>query len=80
MTRTLIGTVEVRDGRAVCIRPDGTVYGGTLLKDVTAFACFGGLRRYDSGKRIWRVDGVLQMENDAQRDRRLGRMKEKIGR
>lgn len=71
MSRRLIGTVEVRDGQAVCVRPDGTLYGGTLLQRTTAFQCFGGLQPRDAGKRIYRVDSTLQMENDEQRDRRL---------
>lgn len=59
MSRTLVGTVEVRGTRAVCVRPDGRVHPGT-------FPCFGGLRRYDAGKRIYLVGGVHQIENDAQ--------------
>ena len=34
---------------------------------------FGGFRSWDCGKRVYRVDGVLQMENDEQRKRRLER-------
>lgn len=33
---------------------------------------FGGLRAGDVGKRIFRVGGSFQIENDEQRDRRLG--------
>ncbi|UTC29810.1 hypothetical protein BAJUN_01800 [Bajunvirus bajun] len=71
MSRVLVGTVRVLDGQTVCVRPDGRVHevGGK----VSTFPVFGGLRPYDEGKQIWRVAGVTQMENDSQRDRRLGR-------
>lgn len=71
MSRVLVGTVRTLDGQTVCVRPDGRVHevGGK----VSTFPFCGGLRPYDEGKQIWNVGGTLQIENDAQRDRRLGR-------
>lgn len=70
MSRVLVGTVQVLDGQAVCVRPDGRVHevGGK----VSTFPFCGGLRDYDAGKRIYNVGGTLQIENNEQRDRRLG--------
>lgn len=70
MSRVLVGTVEVHDAVAVCVKPNGEIHkvGGK----VSTFPCFGGLRRYDTGKRIYRNGGVFQMENDAQRAARRG--------
>lgn len=71
MARTLIGTVAVRDGAAVCVKPDGAVFaiGG---KPATFVVPFGGLFAHDVGKRIYRIDGHFYMENDDQRKARLG--------
>lgn len=71
MTHKLIGTVIVAEGVAVCQRPDGRIH--MIGGKPSTFPVFGGLREYDAGKRIYDVGGVLQMENDAQRDERLNR-------
>lgn len=72
MARALIGTVAVRNGAAVCVKPDGEVFaiGG---KPATFQVPFGGLFERDAGKRIYRIDGHFYMENDDQRKARLGR-------
>ncbi|USN14486.1 hypothetical protein PAPPERLAPAPP_01170 [Brevundimonas phage vB_BpoS-Papperlapapp] len=71
MARRLIGTVQVREGAAVCVKPDGaTLYVGDA--PATFQVAFGGLRPYDAGKRIYRIDGHFYMENDDQRAARLG--------
>lgn len=70
MSRVLVGTVEVRDGAAVCVTPAGTVY-GIGGKPATFDVAFGGLRPYDAGKRIYNVGGTMQMENDDQLKARL---------
>ena len=31
---------------------------------------FGAFKRVDIGKQVWRIDGVLQIENEEQRDKR----------
>jgi len=70
VSRVLVGTVEVRDVTAVCVKPNGETF--TVNGKPASFPCFGGLRRYDTGKRIYRNGGVYQMENDAQRAARHG--------
>lgn len=72
MARTLIGTVAVRNGAAVCVKPDGEVFaiGG---KPATFQVAFGGLFERDAGKQIFRIDGHFYMENDDQRKARRGR-------
>lgn len=72
MARALIGTVAMRDGAAVCVKPDGKTF-TVGDKPATFQVAFGGLRPYDAGKRIYRIDGHFYMENDDQRKARLGR-------
>lgn len=67
MARALIGTVQVRDGAAVCVKPDGTTYCVLPGEPATFQGAFGGLYPRDAGKRIYRIDGHFYMENDAQR-------------
>jgi hypothetical protein len=71
---TYVGTVVAApDGRIGCRKPDGSFLGVFLGSGWPEFhSAFGGLRAYDAGKQIYRVNGVLQMENDEQRGRRLG--------
>lgn len=74
MSRTFTGTVEVRDGVAVCVKPDGqtlTVGGKVATFEVP----FGGLHPRDAGKRIYKFPFGFQMENDEQRDSRLRSVK-----
>lgn len=63
-----------------CQKPDGTwvcrmnADGAPSLKFLADFkSAFGGLFDHDIGKRIYRRDGVFQMESTQQRDRRLVR-------
>lgn len=73
MTRDLIGTVTRHpDGRYACQRPDGSWF-DTLDTVATFGPAFGGLFAYDVGKRIYRVDGVYQMENTEQLVNRLAK-------
>lgn len=73
MPQGYYGVVEMRGSKAVCIRPDGSVAGAALGTVLDFQSAFGGLRRYDCGKRIFRRDGVFQMENDDQKNKRLER-------
>lgn len=70
MSRALVGTVEVRDGEPVCIRPDGSIH--AVGGKPSTFPFCGGLQARDEGKQIWNVRGTLQIENDEQRNKRLG--------
>lgn len=65
------GEVAMEGRRAVCIRPDGSIAGGSNGVWMNFQCAFGGLFPRDVGKRIFYRDGVFQMENDAQRDRRI---------
>lgn len=65
------GVVASRGNRAVCIRPDGSVAGSSAGISLDFQSAFGGLHKHDIGKRIFLRDGVFQMENTEQRDRRL---------
>lgn len=66
------GEVAMEGRKAVCIRPDGSVAGADNGVWLSFQNAFGGLHAHDVGKRIFYRDGVFQMENNAQRDRRLG--------
>lgn len=69
---TLFGTVEVLGGRAVCRKVDGKVAGG-VAASYTFAGAFGPLQLRDAGKRIYRASWGFSIENDQQRDQRLGR-------
>ena len=71
MARALIGTVAMRDGAAVCVKPDGKTF-AIGDKPATFVVPFGGLYPHDVGKRIYRIDGHFYMENVEQRKARLG--------
>ncbi len=64
------GEVAMEGRRAVCIRPDGSVAGGDNGVWMNFQCAFGGLFPHDAGKRIFYREGVFQMENTGQRDRR----------
>lgn len=72
MARQLIGTVQMREDRTVCVKPDGQIFaiGG---KPASFIVAFGGLFAHDVDKQIFRIDGHFYMENVEQRARRLGR-------
>lgn len=72
MARRLIGTVQIVNGAAVCVKPDGATFCVLPDEPATFQGAFGGLRPYDVGKRIFRVDGHFYMENDGQRAARMG--------
>lgn len=46
---------------------------GRASYSVHIASAIGPVQRIDVGKRVYRVDGVIQVENDDQRNRRLAR-------
>jgi hypothetical protein len=75
--RQFIGTVQDLGPPPAGSRFRGR-YGIQGTEGPLAWDCrnaFGGFQAADIGKEVWRVDGVLQMENDAQRAARLARGK-----
>jgi hypothetical protein len=74
MTRKLIGTVVDHEGTLSLKIENAAAWfplGGNSGTAVDFVEAFGPAQRGDIGKRVFRVDGVMQMENDEQRDARL---------
>jgi hypothetical protein len=69
----LIGTIADRDGM-LGIHNGAVFYplGGNSGLAYDFELAFGPVQRGDIGKRVFNVRGVLQMENNEQRDERLG--------
>lgn len=71
MSRRLIGAV-VEHENCLCIRTLGAWFplGGNSGLATDFVEAFGPAQRGDIGKRVYYVDGVMQMENEEQRDAR----------
>lgn len=66
MRREFLTVILPRDvGSDVLRRIDGKIYVSSAL---------GRVQARDVGKRVYRVDGVIQVENDEQMQARVGRL------
>lgn len=72
MSRQLIGAI-VEHENCLCIRTLGAWFplGGNSGLASDFVEAFGPAQRGDIGKQVFRVNGVMQMENDEQRATRL---------